>query len=71
MSKNYDGFGYFDLNVDNLGNKFHFISQHWDLPSPPEIASRQCHEIFCLSVGLGGYIFELKNVFIRRLAEHS
>ena len=59
MVKNHGGFGYFDLNIDNLGARFLFISQHWDLPSPPGIPLRHSYETFWISVGLRGNIFEL------------
>ena len=71
MSKAYGGLGYFDLNIDNLGARFLFISRHWDLPSPPGIVLRHCYETFRLSVGLGGDIFELDYDSLEKLAEHS
>ena len=71
MSKNYGEFGYFDLNIDNLGARFLFLSRHWDLPSPPGIVLRHCYETFRLSVGLGGNIFELDYDSLGKLAEHS
>ena len=46
MSKNHGGFGYFDLNIDNVGARFLFISRHRNLPSPPGIALRHNYEIF-------------------------
>ena len=33
LPKKYGGLGYFDLNIDNLGDRFHFIARHWDLPT--------------------------------------
>ena len=41
MSKKHGGLGYFDLNIDNLGARFVFISRHWDLPSPQVL--RHCY----------------------------
>ena len=46
MLKNHGGFGYFDLNIYNLGARSLLISQHWDLPSPPGIALRYSFEKF-------------------------
>ena len=71
ISKAYGGLGYFDLNIDNLGARFLFISRHWDLLSPPGIVLRHCYETFQLSVGLGGNIFELDYDSLGKLAEHS
>ena len=71
MSKAYGGLGYFDLNIDNLGARFLFISRHWDLPSPPGIVLRHGYETFQLSVRLGRNIFELDYDSLEKLAEHS
>ena len=69
MTKKYGGLGYFDLNIDNLGGRFHFIARHWDLPSAPGKALRQAYEIFRLSVGIGGHIFERDFDHLGKLAE--
>ena len=71
MSKDYGGLGYFDLNIDNLGARFLFLSRHWDLPSPPGIVLRVSYETFRLSIGLGGNIFELDYDSLGKLAEPS
>ena len=71
MSKTHSGLGYFNLNIDNLGARFLFISRHWDLPSPPGIVLIHCYETFQISVGLGWNIFELDFDSLEQLAEHS
>ena len=71
MTKNYGGFGYFDLNIDNLRARFFFISRHWDLPFNSGIVLRHCYETFWISVGLRGNIFELDYDSLGQLAEHS
>ena len=58
ITKKYGGLGYFDLNIDNLGERFHFITSHWDLPTATGQTLRLAYEMFRISVGLGGDIFE-------------
>ena len=58
MTRKYGGLEYFNLNIDNLGGRFHFIARHWDLPSAPGQALRHAYETFCLGIGIGGHIFE-------------
>ena len=69
MSKTYGGLGYFDLNMDNLGDQFHFISCHWDLPTATGQTLRHAQKTFRISVGLGGQIFEQDFDRIGELAE--
>ena len=71
MTKKYGGLGYFDLNIDNLGDRFHFISCHWDLPSATGQTLRHAYETFRISVGLGGHIFERDFDHLGKLAEPS
>jgi len=53
----YQGLGMFDLNVDNLGLRIHFLRQHWGIPSPIGNILRQGYEAFLMDVGLNGNIF--------------
>ena len=69
LLKKYGGLGYFDLNIDNLGERFHFIACHWDLPSATGKTLQQAYETFRLSVGLGGNIFERDYSHLGKLAE--
>ena len=69
MSKTFGGLGLFDLNVDNLGDRFHFISCHWDLPTATGQTLRHAYETFRISVGLGGNIFERDFDHLGDLAE--
>ena len=69
LPKKYGGLGYFDLNIDNLGERFHFIARHWDLPTATGKTLRQAYETFRLSVGLGGNIFERDYSHLGKLAE--
>ena len=69
LPKKYGGLGYFDLNIDNLGERFHFIARHWDLPTATGKTLRQAYETFRLSVGLGGNIFERDYSDLGKLAE--
>ena len=69
MTKKYGGLGYFNLNIDNLGDRFHFITCHWDLPTAAGQTLRHAYEIFRISVGLGGNIFERDFKHLGELAE--
>ena len=69
MTKKYGGLGYFNLNIDNLGDRFHFITCHWDLPTAAGQTLRHAYEIFRISVGLGGNIFERDFDHLGKLAE--
>ena len=47
ISKKYDGgLGCFDLNIDNLGDQFHFIACHWDLKSTAGKSLPHAYETF-------------------------
>ena len=69
IPKKYGGLGYFDLNMDNLVDRFHFIAFHWDLNSAAGQTLRHAYETFRLSVGLGGHIFERDFNHLGKLAE--
>ena len=69
MTKKYGGLGYFNLNIDNLGDRFLFITCHWDLPTAAGQTLRHAYEIFRISVGLGGNIFERDFKHLGELAE--
>ena len=69
ITKKYGGLGFFDLNMDNLGERFHFISSHWDLPTATGQTLRHAYEMFRISVGLGGNIFERDYIRFGKLAE--
>ena len=69
MTKKYGGLGYFNLNIDSLGDRFHFITCHWDLPTAAGQTLRHAYEIFRISVGLGGNIFERDFKHLGELAE--
>ena len=58
ITKKYGGLGFFDLNMDNLGERFNFISNHWDLHTATGQTLCHAYEMFRISVGLGGHIFE-------------
>jgi hypothetical protein len=57
LPKMFQGLGMFDLNVDNLGLRIHFLRQHWGIPSPIGNILRQGYEAFLMDVGLNGNIF--------------
>ena len=69
ISKKYGGLGLFDLNIDNLGERMHFITSHWDLPTATGQTLRHAYEMFRISVGLGGHIFERDFKHLGKLAE--
>ena len=47
----YCGLGYFDLNIECLGKRFHIISRHLDAPMNVGRIMRQSFETFQLSLG--------------------
>ena len=71
ITKKYGGLGYFNLNINNLGDQFYFILCHWDLPIATGQTLRHAYETFRISVGLGGNIFERDYDHLGDLAEAS
>ena len=69
ITKKYGGLGYFDLNIDNLGDQFHFIGCHWDLNSAAGQTLHHAYETFRISVGLRDHIFERDFDHLGKLAE--
>ena len=71
LLKKYGCLGYFDLNIDNLGKRFHFIARHWDLPNTTGKTLRLAYETFRLSVDLGeNIIFERDYRHLGKPVEH-
>ena len=65
MPEMFQGLGMFDLNVERLGAKIHFLRRHWNSNEAMGLMVRNAYETFQLDIGLHG------NIFTRSFAEFS
>ena len=61
----------FDLNVERLGAKVHFLRRHWQNPEVMGQMLRHAFEVFQVDVGLHGNIFTRNFKQLSHLAADS
>ena len=67
----FQGLGMFNLNVDGLGVRIHFLKQNWGLNMAAGHLLRHAYKVFQMEVGLDGNIFTRDYDKLEYLSSHS